>query len=318
MKCGCAQLIKSIDAYIAKADNDLAENLKAAGFLDSSETLDEAAALEERIAEALMAETDYIMDGLKASAILEEFSEIWPELKQGDVCAQTLYEIFMEEFQTFMPRLVSDYISEIDSDLLLDQMSKRTESWISRWSEELSSLMQLDSHTMIENLLATALDEGQSVDDLARAIQESGIRDEYYRARRASITELLRSHSVASNEAMMQSPAVEEKEWKHTGNYRNSPRQNHVDMNGQRVKKGEKFTLQGADGKTYYPLYPRDPALPPGESINCHCISQAIVSADVLGLSIEERRRLQAEAIAAMDDEWEKELDAQNQAASGL
>jgi len=52
--------------------------------------------------------------------------------------------------------------------------------------------------------------------------------------------------------------------------------------------------------------------------VNCHCISQPIVSEEALGLPIEERRRLQAEAIAEMDDEWEKELDAKNKAASGL
>lgn len=116
----------------------------------------------------------------------------------------------------------------------------------------------------------------------------------------------------------MQSPSVEEKEWKHTGAYRNQPRRNHVSMSGQRVPKGEPFVLEGADGNTYYPAYPRDSILPPGESVNCHCISQPIVSEEALGLPIEERRRLQAEAIAEMDDEWEKELDAKNKAASGL
>ena len=107
----------------------------------------------------------------------------------------------------------------------------------------------------------------------------------------------------------MQSPAVEEKEWKHTGSYRNTPRQNHVDMNGQRVPKGDTYTLIGADGRTYHPAYPRDSILPAGESINCKCISQAIVSEAVLGLSIEERRKLQAEAVAEMDEAWEAEQE---------
>jgi hypothetical protein len=33
---------------------------------------------------------------------------------------------------------------------------------------------------------------------------------------------------------------------------------------------------------------------------------------------LEERQRLQQEAIDAMDDEWEKELDAQNKAKAGI
>lgn len=81
-------------------------------------------------------------------------------------------------------------------------------------------------------------------------------------------------------------------------------RQNHVAMQGQRVRKEAAYVLQGQDGGTYYPLYPRDPSLPAGESINCHCISQPIVSEEILGLSIEERRLLQEEALAAMDDVW--------------
>lgn len=116
----------------------------------------------------------------------------------------------------------------------------------------------------------------------------------------------------------MQSPAVEEKMWKHTGAYRNDPRKNHVDMDGQRVPKDQPFELRGIKGGTYYPMYPRDSSLPPEESINCHCISQPVVSARVLGLSLEERQRLQQQAIEEMDDEWERELDARNKAKAGI
>ncbi len=116
----------------------------------------------------------------------------------------------------------------------------------------------------------------------------------------------------------MQSPAVVEKEWRHSGAYRNEPRINHVAMQGQRVSKEAAYVLQGADGGVYYPLYPRDPSLPAGESINCHCISQPIVSEEILGLPIEERRLLQEEALAAMDDAWEEELYLKNKALAGL
>ena len=319
MKCGCKRLLKAVDAYIAKADDDLVDALTEAGFLDAEGTVSEASTLEERVAAALTAETDYILDGIKEAADLEEFAKtVWPKLKKGDTCAKDLFDIFLEELEAFLPTLVSGYIVQIDADLLLGQMSKRTSEWAKSWSGQLADIMQLDSHTTIENLLTTALEEGQSVADFTLAIQESGIREEYYRARRTAITELLRAHSAASQEAIMQAPAVEEKVWVHTGSYRTTPRQNHVEMNSQRVGKSEKFTLKGADGKTYTPMYPRDPDLPPGESVNCHCITQSIVNEDVLGLPIEERRRLQEEAIAEMDDEWEAELDRKNREAAGL
>ena len=39
---------------------------------------------------------------------------------------------------------------------------------------------------------------------------------------------------------------------------------------------------------------------------------------EILGLSYEERKRLQDEAIAELDDEWYKELDAKNRAKAGI
>ena len=84
--------------------------------------------------------------------------------------------------------------------------------------------------------------------------------------------------------------------------YRNDPRKNHMDMDGQRVPKDKPFELRGIKGGTYYPMCPRDTNLPPEESINCHCISHPVVSAEVLGLSLEERQRLQQEAIKENKD----------------
>lgn len=42
------------------------------------------------------------------------------------------------------------------------------------------------------------------------------------------------------------------------------------------------------------------------------------MSAEVLGLSLEERQRLQQQAIEEMDGEWERELDARNKAKAGI
>ena len=60
MRCNCGPLIKAIDAYIAKADDDLADALADAGFIDPDGTPAEINTLEEKVAAALTAETDYL------------------------------------------------------------------------------------------------------------------------------------------------------------------------------------------------------------------------------------------------------------------
>ncbi len=319
MPCHCEGLIKAIDAYLAKEDDELELALEAAGYVDAPETIEHITSLEDGIAVVLISETDYILDSLKDRVDLEEyFSEVWPAIKKNNPTADKLFDLFWEDFSGYMKPLASKYIAATDAELTVRAVSQRTTAWAKQWSKDLSELMQLESHTQVEKILTTAMDEGQSVAEVTQALMDSGIRNEYVRARKTALTETLRAHSVANQEAMMQSPAVVEKEWRHSGAYRNEPRINHVAMQGQRVSKEAAYVLQGADGGVYYPLYPRDPSLPAGESINCHCISQPIVSEEILGLPIEERRLLQEEALAAMDDAWEEELYLKNKALAGL
>ncbi|WP_304584063.1 phage minor head protein [Acutalibacter muris] len=319
MPCHCEGLIKAIDAYLAKEDDELELALEAAGYVDAPETIEHITSLEDGIAVVLISETDYILDSLKDRIDLKEyFSEVWPAIKKNNPTADKLFNLFWEDFSGYMKPLASKYIAATDAELTVQAVSQRTTAWTKQWSKDLSELMQLESHTQVEKILTTAMDEGQSVAEVTQALMDSGIRNEYVRARKTALTETLRAHSVANQEAMMQSPAVVEKEWRHSGAYRNEPRINHVAMQGQRVSKEAAYVLQGADGGVYYPLYPRDPSLPAGESINCHCISQPIVSEEILGLPIEERRLLQEEALAAMDDAWEEELYLKNKALAGL
>ena len=315
----CGPLIKAIDAYIQKADSGLEETLDAEGYQEPRRTLEYLEDLEERIAEALLLETDYFLASVEKAVDLEAFAElVWPGVVLNDELREKLEEIFLEYFQNFMPEFTGYYIEQTDKGLKLEQVSKRTTAWVKTWSGQLADIMQLNSHKEIEKILETGLKNGSSIATFTRDIMDSGIRNEYYKARRAALTEVLRAHSVAQQEAFMQSPAVGEKMWKHTGEYRNEPRQNHIDMDGQRVPVDEPFELIGANGGTYNPMFPGDPILPPEERINCHCIEQPVVSEKILGLPLEERQRLQQEAIDSMDDEWEKELDAMNKAKSGI
>lgn len=319
MCMACQPLIKAINAYLAKADGDLADALKAEGYAEPQATIGYMQDIEDDVAEALVEETDYFLAEAEKAADLETFAaDIWPRVKLNDRLKAKLATVFTEHLSEFMPEFVAYYIAQTDRSLKLEVVSKRTVAWVESWSEQLGEIMQLNSHKEIETILTKGLKDGTGIASFTREILDSGIRDEYYKARRVALTEVLGAHSVAQQEAFMQSPAVVDKAWKHTGAYRNEPRQNHVDMDGQRVPKDAPFSLTGIKGGTYEPMYPRDIILPPEERINCHCICQPVVSEDILGLSLEERQRLQQEAIDTMDDAWEKELDARNKAKAGI
>lgn len=314
-------LLKAISAYLQKADDNLEDELVSSGFAKASDTIDTIKALEGDVVEALVEETELFTTAVRGAVDLQTFGkDIWPGVKLNDKLAKKLTGIFKDRLTEIMPGLVETYLQRTDKQLTLQQVSKLTTGWIEQWSEQLAEIMQLNSHTEIEKILETGLANGDSIAVFTQNILDSGIRDEYYKARRVSVTEVLTAHRAAQQEAFMQSPAVVEKAWKHTGEYRNEPRQNHVDMDGKRVPKEEPFELKGGagDDQTYTPMYPGATDLPAKERINCHCICQPVVSEEILGLPLEERQRLQQEAIDSMDDEWERELDAQNRARAGI
>lgn len=315
----CKPLIKAIDAFIQKADEDLADELAEQGYIEPEKTVEYIKGIEEEVAEALLAETDYILAEAEKAIDLEAFvADIWPGIKLNDILKRSLMSVFTKHLKKFIPEFIEYHLAQTDWELKLTKVSKRTTAWVEEWSRELSEIMQLNSHKEIEHILERGLKDGKGIAEFARDIQDSGIRNEYYKARRVAVTEVLTAHRAAQQESFMQSPSVNEKMWRHTGIYRNEPRQNHVEMDGERVPKGERFTLKGIKGGTHNPMYPGDTDLPPEERINCHCINQPVVSAEILGLTLEERQKLQQEAVAAMDEDWEKEQEAKSQTKDNL
>ena len=314
----CKPLLKAIDAYLAKADDDLEEALEDEGYCEPKKTVKTISELEDEISEALLEETDYFLSAAEKAVDLDTFAkEIWPGIVLNDELRAKLALIFMERFTEFVPEFAEYYVKATDKGLKVKKVSKRTTAWIKNWSEELADIMQLNSHKEIERILNKGLEDGIGIEEFTRNIMDSGIRDEHYKARRTAVTEVLTAHRAAQQEAFVQSPAVEEKMWRHTGIYIHKPRRNHKDMDGQRVPVSEPYELTGADGGKYYPMFPGDTTLPPGERIECHCISQGIVSETILGLSLEERKRLQQEALNEADENWEAELEARNKAMVG-
>jgi len=312
-------LIKAIENYIIKANDNLSDILKREGYIKSKRTLEYIQQIENETAEVLIEQRDYILKEIEKSVDIETFlKEIWENVKITDVLKFKIAAIFVENLKEFVPEFVNYYIQQTDRQLQLKQVSKKTLSWVDSWSKELGKIMQLNSHMEIETILKKGLEKGSGIPIITREIMESGMRNEYYKARRVAVTEILTAHRAAQQEGFMQSPAVKEKMWKHTGGYRNQPRQNHIHMDGQKVLKQEPYTLIGADGNTYYPMYPGDTCLPAKERINCHCLSQSVVDDDILGLSLEERQKLQRKAVQEMDNKWEREANEREKAKAGI
>ena len=201
MKCSCfSPLLKAINAYLQKADDDLEDELAAAGFADTDRTMNAIRSMEDFVAAAGEA-----LD-LQAFA-----NDIWPGVRLNDQLAKKLTEIFKKRFTELMPGLVETYLHRTDTMLDVPRISKITTGWIETWSAKLGDMMQLNSHTELENILTEGLRNGDGIAVFTRKILDSGIRDEYYKARRVSVTEVLRAHNVAHQEAFMQSPSVIEK-----------------------------------------------------------------------------------------------------------
>lgn len=302
-------LLKAINRYIEKADRDMSEVLRSSGRVLPEESVKVMSSFEDETSEALTAQTEYFIEKIKNKKSISDIMSVMEEIKAKDAYCEEIGNALSRQLTTFMPKLVKEYVANVDGGIRITDLTKRTTSWIHGWSGELGRLMKLTSYNEIEQILSKGLWEGKSVAEVSQDIMNSGIRNPFWKARRVAVTEMLRAHNVARQEAAMQNPSVIAKTWRHTGSYKNEPRENHVEMDGQTVPKNETFTLIGADGMLYYPMYPVDGTLPAGESINCHCIAIEVIDDKVLGLSAEERQKMRDEAVAEMDDEWERALD---------
>ena len=310
--CACDVICKAIERYIAKENTDLVKELQKAGYLDAQFTVEQAEALEEEIAEVLQGRIDEFVQLLKDNpdASLSEIVDKLPKFNKTTAVTEELSFIIYNRLSDTIPHIAETYVKNIDKELTLQPMTNRTSAWIERWSNDLAELMNVNSEDRLKNILSKGISNGDSVADVANSLLDNGVVQNAVSARRTALTEMLTAHSVSAQEAFVQSPAVLKKRWRHSGAYRNMARENHIDMDSQMVEKTAAYELIGADGRIYHPLYPRDVSLPAGERINCHCISQPIVDDDIIGLSLEEREKLQGRAINTDNKAWKKEQKA--------
>lgn len=296
-------IIDAIEAYVQKADEDLESELREAGYANAKDTVNHINDLEDQITEVLESQTEDIVAALKDSK-KEQLRKKIESFIAADNVDFDIAELSEGMFEDMVPTLSMVYLQQSEGDLVIESIRQRTSYWIQSWSSQLGQLTKTNSHTSLSALIENAISSGDDIQSLERRIISGGWRSERYQARRIAITEVLRAHSVAREEAIQQSPATDKKEWRHTGGHKIKPRHNHIAMDKQIVPKDQPFTLIGKDGNIYYPMFPKDPILPAGESINCRCIHRGIVNDEVLGLPLEERQTLQAKAVEEADTKW--------------
>ena len=313
-------LIKAIEAYLEKADKDMIETLESEGRPDPEDSVEAINNIEEAAEDALTKQTSFLLKEIKKHKSLAALlaAGVLDDIFARDKSCDAIRKAMSKELGVLIPKLTQSYVSVIDMDLKINAVSKKTLAWIDNWSADLANMMKITTQDTLTNMIKKSFEAGKDISSLTLDIMNNGIRDEYYRARSVAVTEVMRAHNVAKQEAAIQNPCITEKMWRHTGEHKNAPRENHVAMDGQRVPVDKPFTLVGMDGTTYYPMYPVDPLLPPEEAINCHCLSQDIVDENILGMPLEERQRLQQEALESMDAEWEQEMNERNKQKAGI
>ena len=101
-RCHCEPLIKAIDAYIRKADENLADALEEEGYAEPEKTVKRVNRLEDAVTDALEEETRHFKSAAENSIDLETFAAlVWPSVKLSDPLKATLTAVFLEQFSTF-------------------------------------------------------------------------------------------------------------------------------------------------------------------------------------------------------------------------
>ena len=311
MKINVTSLMSAIERYIAKADDNLEEKLSEEGYVNAAGVVKAINDLEDSVRDALEAEAESFWEILNEADDIESFlDDTWSTVSTSEELKEVLRKLFRKKFDEMLRQFTfewilsdaPDYAPAIDD----ERITKPAEQFIKDWSQQLADIMNLTTKDSIERILLDAQEKGWSIDDTAKIISDSGIRQPGYRSRRVALTEVLRIESYAQQEAMVQNPLAYAKKWKHV--LSSNPRENHMAINGQQVFKRETFTLTGADGATYRPLCPRDTSLPASESVNCHCLMEMVADESALGMSKEEWVKARSQVMDEVDAEWEKKI----------
>lgn len=290
------RLFKAINSIVKEEADELKEEIAEFPALDATLTAIET--YEVKVACLFRRQKKYFIDGLKTLIAKDEFehmakvADLMVKLYEADDFADSMADYTEDFLLDVIEEMVAEIMKSIDEEVAFNTLSSKATTWISEWSKDLAEMMKLTTHSEIEKVISTVIETGESIDKAIKRLRELPEFDRA-RARATAITEVLRANSVAAHEAYVQSPAVIQKVWKHSGSKKNKPRQAHVNLSGTVIGIDEKFDVNGQQA-----LYPRDKELPAEEVINCHCVLGPVVDPAIFGLSKEEKQRLRDLAIA--------------------
>jgi hypothetical protein len=293
------KLLKNIRTFIQKAQED-EEPLedKVADFPGLEKIPEIIEDYETAVARCLRNQRRHFVDGFKGfiskddKITLEAFIRfLQTDLFAEDEFAEEFGEETAEFLQMTIEELTSVIMESIDRDVSFEVLSGRTTQWIRDWSESLADLMKLKTHTALENTLVEALENGESIADVELKMKDMPEFNRN-RARATARTEILTASSRANWEAFKQSPAVAQKQWKHSGSKKNNPRETHVEMDGVTIDVDDYFLVDGEEG-----LYPRDPSFSAKNRVNCGCTMGPVVDEYILGMSKEEKEAIRQQVL---------------------
>lgn len=132
----------------------------------------------------------------------------------------------------------------------------------------------LDVHERIKEALATGLEDGDSLRDIAKAVRAEFNDISEARAKVIASTETAAAYGTGRDLAM-RAAGIQFKQWLTSGN--SNVRAAHGLMNGATVGIEELFTvINPATGETDQVRHPADPNGAPWNVINCHCVEIAV------------------------------------------
>lgn len=182
--------------------------------------------------------------------------------------------------------LMNRYIAEgmkigasLEASLVRLELSPETIAHIERVIEETFTtdywrrIVNDNTRERLKTIFRQSIEDGDSVDDIARTIRKDFImsRDRAVRIARTESTMSLNGGQFEARKLYMADGIVDGEEWIAT--YDEATRPEHWAANHQKIKPGEKFDVGG-----YPARYPGDPSLPAGLRVNCRCTSVPVIN----------------------------------------
>lgn len=330
-----APMLKAIDDAIAKAKADLESFLETAGYKNPSELAETIEAAQNSLEDVLFAYKQRIETALSKIEDPLVLLQKWDETMENEALKLTASNAVAEVFFSRLRNHLDQYIKDDDPELSASTVTKKTVARIIELSDVVAN-SKVDGVNrcisyQIERLIHpdTKVEKAESDDDEddEDATTDDDVDDDSHTAEKALIAAILASaaldrmmdcrgtsttagvsyQSYLQQEAIWQNPSVTYKQWNHCKDPSVMPRPHHLALDGVTADADGYFTLIGADGGTYYVEFPRDPVLPVGEIVNCHCTVTSVVDKDLLAAELDERLRQQQAAIALLDEQYEKE-----------